>query len=227
MFSRPDAYERFMGRWSRRLAPELVSFAEVRDGDAVLDVGSGTGALALAVRAAMKTGLVVGVEPSEEFVRHASRENADPLIRFELGDAMTLQFSDAAFDKTVSALVLNFVPEPARALKEMIRVTKRGGIVAAAVWDYGGGMQMLRAFWDEAAAFDPSLEPPDEAHMPLCTKGALGSLWTAEGLEHVQETELTVPLHFANFADYWEPFLLSRDLRAPTSRVCLRIARTC
>jgi len=211
MFSKADAYERFMGRWSRLLAPDLIAFAEVRDGDAVLDVGSGTGALSFALRDAIKTGRITGVEPSEDFVTHAARKSDGPRVHFEVGDAQRLKLPDSAFDKTVSALVVNFIPEPARAVREMIRVTKPGGVVTAAVWDYGrDGMQMLRVFWDEATAFDAAIEPRDEAHMPLCARGALAALWRREGLENVQEAPLTVTLHFASFDDYWAPFLLGQ-----------------
>jgi SAM-dependent methyltransferase len=210
MFSEAEAYERFMGRWSRLLAPQLVVFSEIGNGEAVLDVGSGTGALSTALRAAATHGNVTGVDPSVTYVKHASRRSRDPFLRFVVGDARRLPFENAAFDKTVSALVLNFVPEPARALGEMVRVTKPGGVVTSAVWDYGEGMQMLRVFWDEAAAVDPAAKSRDEAHMPLCAAGQLTALWQEAGLRDVQEVALTVALHFTSFDDYWGPFLLGQ-----------------
>ena len=210
MFSKAESYERFMGRWSRLLAPQFVAFSEIGNGEAVLDVGSGTGALSMALRAAATHGNVIGVDPSVDYVNHASRWSRDPFLRFMVGDAQQLPFADAEFDKTVSALVLNFVPEPARALSEMIRVTKHGGVVTSAVWDYGEGMQMLRVFWDEATALDASVEPRDEAHMPLCSAGQLAALWQGAGLTNVQEVALTVALHFTSFDDYWGPFLLGQ-----------------
>jgi len=208
MFSKADAYERFMGRWSRLLAPALVSFSEIREGDAVLEVGSGTGALALALRDVLQGGRVTGIDPSSDYVRHAAESCDDPRVVFEVGDARALRFLDAAFDKTVSALAMNFIPEPARALKEMVRVTKPGGVVTAVVWDYAEGMEMLRAFWDEATALDPESLARDEARMPLCRQGELAALFRGGGLTHVEEAPLTVPLHFPSFADYWAPFLL-------------------
>jgi SAM-dependent methyltransferase len=203
MFSESDGYQRFMGRWSRRLAPLFVTFAGVTEGDRVLDVGSGTGALSAAA-AAIESVQVTGIEPSAAYVRYA-REHAKG--RFEVGDALALPFPDTSFDLTLSMLVLNFVPDPAAALQQMIRVTRPGGIVAAAVWDYGEGMQMLRTFWDAAVALDPDAAPRDERHMPLCTRGALAKLWRTHGLRDMYERPLTIDTGFASFDDYWQPFL--------------------
>jgi len=203
MFSASDGYERFMGRWSRRLAPLFVTFAGITEGDRVLDVGSGTGALSAAA-AAIESVQVTGIERSAVYVAYA-REHVDG--RFEVGDALALPFSDDAFDRALSMLVLNFVPDPAAALQQMIRVTRPCGVVAAAVWDYGDGMQMLRTFWDAAVALDPDAAPRDERHMPLCTHGALAELWRAHGLQDVDEQPLTIEMKFASFDDYWQPFL--------------------
>jgi len=209
MFSSADAYERYMGRWSRLVAPALIEHAGVHDGDAVLDVGSGTGELARALLDATPTGSIVGIDPSSDYVAHARTASADR-IRFEVGDARRLPFPDAAFDRSLSLFAVNFIPDPARAVTEMIRVTRPGGVVAAAVWDYADGMEMLRAFWDEAVALDPSVEPRDEAHLPLCRRGQLAELWSRQGLERVQEVPLTAALRFASFDDYWAPFLLGQ-----------------
>ena len=203
MFSASDGYERFMGRWSRRLAPLFVTFAGITEGDRVLDVGSGTGGLSAAA-AAIESVQVTGIERSAAYVAYA-REHVDG--RFEVGDALALPFSDDAFDRALSMLVLNFVPDPAAALQQMIRVTRPCGVVAAAVWDYGDGMQMLRTFWDAAVALDPDAAPRDERHMPLCTHGALAELWRAHGLQDVDEQPLTIEMKFASFDDYWQPFL--------------------
>jgi SAM-dependent methyltransferase len=207
MFSLGDAYERFMGRWSRELAPLLVRFAGVRDGEAVLDVGSGTGALSSAVAAAAPSSRVVGVDPAALCVAFAQARHPSALVRFEVGEAQRLRFPNGSFDRTLSLLSLNFVPDPATALNEMIRVTRRGGIVAAAVWDYGQGMEMLRVFWDEVITLDPAMDTRDERHMPLCRSGELALLWREHGLQDVADEPLTIQTRFTSFDDYWLPFL--------------------
>ena len=210
MFSVGDAYERFMGRWSRRLAPLFVQFASVRDGDTVLDVGSGTGALAAAVASAAPTSHVVGVDRSAAYVEMARAHHQGTRVRFAVGDAQHLPFDDSSFDRALSLLILNFVPQPGDAVTEMIRVTRAGGTVAAAVWDYGKGMGMLRAFWDEAVALAPEADRADERHMPLAKCGELAQLWHTHDLRDVSDTVLTIETRFASFEDYWSPLLLGQ-----------------
>jgi SAM-dependent methyltransferase len=209
MFTQAESYQRYMGRWSQMLAPELVRFAGVRDGDFVLDVGSGTGSVASSLRDMFANVRVSGVDASEEFVRFARQRVTDPRIQFEVGDAQHLPFQNATFDVALSLLVLNFVPDSARAVREILRVTKPKGVLAAAVWDLGPqGTQMLRMFWDEVISLDPGARAFDEATMSLCRDGALGALCQQQGLESVLASSLTVPLQFASFEDYWAPFLL-------------------
>lgn len=207
IFGESASYEKFMGRWSRQLAPLLVQFAGVRAGDAVLDVGSGTGSLAAAVREAASSARVVGIDPSAAYVAYAGSQLPQDGFRFVVGDAQKMDFPDDSYDRALSLLVMNFIPDPAKALGEMTRVTRPGGTVAAAVWDYGGRMEMLRVFWDEAVAGDPAAEQRDERHMPLCRQGELAALWRNGGLAHVEEQPLTFPMSFASFDDYWAPFL--------------------
>ena len=207
IFSEARAYERFMGRWSRDLAPQLVRFAAVRDGETLLDIGSGTGALSAALAATAPSGRVVGIDPAAPYVALAQASQGGARVRFQVGDAQQMDFADGTFDRTLSLLVVNFIPDANRAVDEMKRVTRRGGTVAAAVWDYGGGMEMLRVFWDEAIAITPAGDSRDERHMPFCRRGELAALWRRHGLLDVVEEGLTIETRFTSFADYWAPFL--------------------
>ena len=207
IFSEAEAYERFMGRWSRQLAPLLVRFAGLRDGDAVLDVGAGTGALAAAIVTASPTSRVVGIDPAAPYVAVAQAQQRNGRVDFEVGDAQQMRFAAGSFDRTMSLLVVNFIPDARKAVGEMVRVTKPSGTVAAAVWDYGEGMEMLRVFWDEAIALRPADDKKDERHMPFCRPGELAALWRAAGLQDVGEEPLSIQTRFASFDDYWSPFL--------------------
>jgi SAM-dependent methyltransferase len=207
MFAAGAGYERFMGRWSRLLAPQLVAFAGVRNGDRVLDVGTGTGALAAALEKAGPAVQVVGIDPSEGFIGFARKNAQSTQLSFEVGDAQALKFPDATFDATMALLVMNFVPDHVKAINEMRRVTRAQGTVAACVWDYDAGMEMLRFFWDEVVAMDPKMEPRDERHMKLSRRGQLANLWTQAGLLDVDEKPLSINQNYASFQDYWEPFL--------------------
>jgi SAM-dependent methyltransferase len=207
IFSAAQAYERFMGRWSRRIAPLFVEFAGVRDGEAVLDIGSGTGALTSAVAAIAPSSRIVGIDRAVPYVALARSQHGSARIDFEVGDAQQLRFENGLFDRTLSLLAVNFIPDARKALGEMKRVTKSRGTVAAAVWDYGEGMEMLRVFWDEAVALAPASAPKDERHMPLCRRGDLGTLWRDCGVLDVVEQALTVETRFASFDDFWTPVL--------------------
>jgi SAM-dependent methyltransferase len=207
MFFGPEAYHQLMGRWSQRLAPQFIQFAQVRDGESVLDVGTGTGSVALAVAASTQGGEIVGVDPASAYVEYAKGRSSDPKVRFQVADAQDLPFPPQSFDRCLSCLVLNFVPDAAKAVSEMRRVAKLGGALAACVWDYEDGMEMLRFFWDAAVALDPAAEARHERHMPYCRKGELRGLWHAAGLDRVVQTSLTITFEFASFEDFWQPFL--------------------
>jgi len=209
IFGDAEAYERFMGRWSRLVAPLLVDFAGLPDGARMLDVGSGTGALAFAIAERNGRSRVVGIDPSEEYVAYASSKNPFPdRTSFQVGDAQQLRFPGAVFDASLSLLVFNFIPDPKKALLEVCRVTRPGGLVSAANWDYGAGMRMLRVFWDAARSVDATAEGFDEKRMPLCRAGELSELWRQGGLRNIHERPLVITMRFRSFADYWEPFLL-------------------
>ena len=207
VFADSDPYERFMGRWSRQLASRFVNFVSIGERDSVLDVGCGIGSLSFTIADAFPAAQVTGVDPSAAFVRHAQTRARNERLQFQIGDAQALEFPNAAFDATLSQLVLNFVPDRDKALREMMRVVRPGGVVAAAVWDYGDGMRMLRVFWDEAVALDPPLAARDERHLPLCKRGELAALWRANGLQQVEDQPIVIDLAFASFDDYWSPFL--------------------
>lgn len=203
-----DAYELYMGRWSRRVAAEFVSWLDFPPGGSWLDVGCGTGALTAAILDTAEPAETVGIDPSEGFVQRARTQISDPRAGFEVGDAVALNFPDDRFDAAVSGLVLNFVPEPATAVAELVRVIRTSGTAAAYVWDYAEGMTMLRHFWDAAAELDPAAAAMDEGvRFPLCHPDTLRALWEDGGLVDVKVESLAVDARFGDFEDYWAPFL--------------------
>jgi SAM-dependent methyltransferase len=202
-----DEYDFLMGRWSRLMAPLVVQHADVQDGDKVLDIGCGTGSLTRALLDVGSTMQVTGVDGSADFIEICRQSLNDSRVNLDQGDAQSLPYSDNSFDKCLSLLVMNFIPDPGQAVKEMRRVTRAGGTVTAAVWDYGKGMEMLRYLWDEAASMDADAIAKHEGNMPLCRKGELAALWTECGLTAVHETALKIPMKFSSFDDYWTPFL--------------------
>jgi ubiquinone/menaquinone biosynthesis C-methylase UbiE len=201
------AYEQMMGRWSRRLAPLLVEFAGVADGERVLDVGCGTGSLTFALPKAANLAAVTGIDYSETYLDAARAENEDPRIAFRQGDACALPFADGAFDRALALLVLQFIPEPELAVAEMRRVVRPGGTVAAAVWDHFGGFVMPRMFWDTAAVLDPAADRARaENYMrPVTRPNELRELWLRAGFEEVRDTMLAIRMEYASFDDFWSP----------------------
>jgi len=206
-FSDAQSYDRFMGRWSRSLAPLLVRFAAVRDCHTALDIGCGTGALAAALASDARCHRVIGIDPAPAYIATATSRHGSAHITFEVGDAQEMRFGAGTFDFVASLLAFNFIPDPRKTLHEIERVTKPMGTVASAVWDYGGGMEMLRVFWDEVIALSPESTDKDERNMPFCRRGELTALWTEQGFEGVVEEPLTIETVFASFDDYWTPFL--------------------
>jgi SAM-dependent methyltransferase len=201
-----DAYEAYVGRWSRPVAAEFLRWLAVPAESEWLDVGCGTGALTETVLATATPIRAWGVDMSLGFLREAA--DRLPVARFVVGDAARLPLADACFDAVVSGLALNFVPDPPAAVAELARVARPGGTVAAYVWNYSGGMQMMRLFWDAARDVDPAAADADEGpRFPICHPDALEAAWSAAGLRDVTTRSIEVPTVFADFDDYWQPFL--------------------
>jgi len=152
MFEAAEAYERDMGRWSKRLAPLFVEFEGVEKGDRVLDVGCGTGSLAWEIARATSASKIVGVDRSDGFLEYARSHYSDPRLTFELGDAQTLAYPDAAFDRCVGLLVMRHIPNAMKATLEMRRVTRPRGVLGTDMWDNSGGHQLNQCLWDAAVA---------------------------------------------------------------------------
>lgn len=206
MFEIAEAYERQMGRWSRQLAPLLIEFAGVDDGDRVLDAGCGTGSLSLALARLTKAGSIVGIDASKGFIEYAQGRSSDPRLSFELGDAQNLAYPDASFDRCLSLLVVNHIPDTPRASKEMRRVTRPGGVVATAMWDGTGGNEFNDRMWNAAVTVDPKVTPASKRSGTYSSPAALTSLWQDSGLADIAVSGLVMGCEYASFADYWQRF---------------------
>jgi SAM-dependent methyltransferase len=202
LFVSASSYEVFMGRYSDPLAHEFARKAGVSPGERVLDVGCGTGALTTVLAGIVGAEQVSGVDPSEPFVE-ACRDRV-PGADIRLGPAESLPFEDASFDRSLSQLVFHFVADPAASAAEMVRATRRGGLVAACVWDMTGGMKMIRAYWDAARAADPSA--PDEQERFGGRRGQLAALWRDTGLNDVTEEAITVSTQYRDLDELWDTF---------------------
>ena len=203
-----DAYEAYVGRWSRAVAPRFLEWLDVPAGKRWLDVGCGTGALSETILATCAPVEVCGVDPSLPFVAHAASRVADPRAAFRKGDAERLPVDHDSFDAVVSGLVLNFVPDQPAALGEMHRATRPGGVAAAYVWDYADGMQLMKHFWDVAVEVAPGAGGlREDLRFPMCRPEPLRELFRDARLVDVAVEEIVVPTPFADFDDYWSPFL--------------------
>jgi len=199
-----DAYDRFMGRYSVPLSPQLADLAGVTPGDRVLDVGCGPGALTAELAARLGPDAVVAVDPSEPFVAAARERN--PGVDVRRASAEELPFADGAFDAAIAQLVVHFMRDPVAGLAEMARVTRPGGVVAACVWDHAGGRGPLSVFWEAAHALDPGV--PDESRLPGAREGHLFALFEAAGLTGIEERTLVVAVEHPSFEEWWEPYTL-------------------
>ena len=200
-----DAYDRHVGRYGSQLAAALIAFAGIEPEMRALDVGCGPGALTAALAQRLGTVQVCAADPSEPFAE-ACRSRL-PGVEVVVAAAESLPFGDGAFDATLSQLVVNFMGDAETGVREMARVTRPGGVVAACVWDYSGEMTLLRAFWDAAREIDPErAAAADEGIvMSWCGDGELEELWRTAGLRHVRFGPLVVRASYESFADLWSP----------------------
>ena len=202
------AYEPYVGRWSRPVAREFLNWLNVSAQSRWLDVGCGTGALSQTVLDSTAPGTVKGIDRSEGYVALAREQIRDERAQFEVGDAQALPVETGTYDAVVSGLVLNFVPQPQRAVAEMARAAKPKSVVAAYVWDYAGKMQLMRHFWNAAAALDPAARDLDEGRrFPICQPEPLTELFQNAGLRGVEVRPIDIAADFRDFDDYWSPFL--------------------
>jgi SAM-dependent methyltransferase len=203
-----DAYEPYVGRWSRLVAADFLDWLALPPSSDWLDVGCGTGALTRAILLKAEPASVTGIDPAVGFVAYAREHVRDGRARFGVGNAMALPLEDGAFDGVVSGLVLNFVPKPDVGVAEMARVARPGGTVAAYVWDYADRMQLMRVFWDAAVELDPAAVEKDEGpRFPICKPEPLEELFRGADLADVEVRGIEVPTVFRDFDDYWSPFL--------------------
>ncbi len=201
-------YESYVGRWSRLVAARFLAWLAVPAGRRWLDLGCGTGALTHTVLATVSPAQIAAVDPSVGFLTTARARAGDPRTGFLAADARALPLADGRFDAVVSGLALNFIPDPGRVLAECARVSVAGGTVAAYVWDYAGTMELMQHFWAAAAVLDPGVAGLDEGkRFPLCRPGPLRELWSNAGLADVVVEPIDFETGFADFADYWDPFL--------------------
>jgi SAM-dependent methyltransferase len=197
-----DAYDRYMGRYSVLLAPQLADFAGLRSGQRVLDVGCGPGALTAELVARLGASAVAAVDPSEPFVA-AARERY-PSVEVLRASAEQLPFPALTFDAAIAQLVVHFMTDPVVGLAEMARVTRRNGVVAACVWDHAGGQGPLSLYWRAARKLDPEVD--DESELAGVREGHLAELFAAAGLHEIESTVLWVSLEHETFEAWWEPF---------------------
>ncbi len=203
-----DAYEPYVGRWSALVGAKFLDWLDVPEGGRWLDVGCGTGALTEAILDRANPDAVLGADLSEGFVEYARRKVADPRAEFVVAGAERLPSGEDSFDAVVSGLVLNFLADPGRGMAEMERVARPGGVVGAYLWDYAGKMELMRYFWDAAAALDPAARELDEGRrFPLSKPGPLTESADRAGWDGVEVTAIDVPTTFLDFEDYWSPFL--------------------
>ena len=207
-WSSGNAYEKFMGRWSSIVAEKFLKWLRVPHNLNWLDVGCGSGTLTKLILEKQKPAKIISIDSSEQFISYAKRILNNPLVQFKVCMAESLNIDPGSIDAVVSGLVLNFIPEPEFAIREMMRVTKPSGKIGIFLWDYSEGMQMLRYFWNAAVELDNKAKEFDEGlRFPICKKRELDLLFSKAGLKEVEEIPIEINTYFQDFSDYWEPFL--------------------
>jgi SAM-dependent methyltransferase len=203
MFSAASAYDRYVGRYSPSLARETVARLGITDGELVLDIGCGPGALTSQLVGVVGAENVSAVDPSESFI--AAYRERYPKVDAHVAGAEQLPFQDATFDVVIAQLVVHFMKDPLRGVSEMRRVTRPGGRVAASVWDYADKMILIRKFWDAARKLNPGARPKDEMNMSYTTPDGLGELWRERGLTDVDVVPVDVSASYTDYEDLWWP----------------------
>lgn len=207
-WSSGDSYDPYVGRWSRLVAREFVRWLALPEGGQWLDVGSGTGAVTQTILDIANPKKVKGIDRSEDYVDFTRSRLNDVRAEFEVGNAQALPVDSDTFDVAVSGLVLNFVPEPKQMVAEMMRAVRDGGTAALYLWDYAGNMQMMRHFWNAAAALDPVARDLDEGRrFPITNPSLLHDLFENGGFSQVQVRPIDILAQFKDFDDFWNPFL--------------------
>lgn len=208
LWSGGDAYEQYMGRWSRQVVPLFLDWLNSPTDGAWIDIGCGTGVLSSAILERCAPDRVVGIDPSKAFIEMVKSRVVDPRFQCEQGSGEALPYDDNEFTVAVSGLVLNFVGDKNQAASEMRRVVSSGGTVGLYVWDYAGHMQIMRYFFDAATQLDPRAQEFDDGvQAPVCRPTPLASLFEEVGLKDVKVQALDIPAAFNDFDDYWMPFL--------------------
>jgi len=209
-YSNPAAYERFMGRWSERLTHSFLRFTEVQDGQHVLDVGCGTGSLSRALVCSRAMVKVTGIDPIPAYVSFAREVVPQRRAQFQVSTAESLPFPDGAFDAALALLVLQDFIDARKAVCEMARVTRPGGVIATCQWDFQDGLPMLSLFWQAAEVVAPDAVFRQRGQHPpgqVATLNDLQALWQRCGLSHIKMATLELSMEFSSFNDYWQPFL--------------------
>jgi ubiquinone/menaquinone biosynthesis C-methylase UbiE len=207
VFSAGDKYDRGTGEWSRLLAAGFVDFMRIRVGESVLDVGCGTGNLALAIAEKTRASKIVGVDLSEGFIEYARGKSKDPRLVFEQGDAQNLPYADNSFDRCMAILVLQFVPDKVKAIAEMKRVTKPGGVIGTAFWDIAGKMHHNRALWQAVTAVDPTAETPLSGNLSFGSAQDQAAFLSEAGLENISVTDIIIERRFLSLDEHWVPLV--------------------